>query len=211
MGIFTDYLFEVGCDIFKKGDHMQYVQDDLLLKDEVLEENQITQVVIDNLQKPYFYLISDESVIEYIFEYCKNLLTYSMNKHGSKEIAYAINLNTLKFEGAEMGNSRTVDITHLVEKIDDSECVFIVLHNHPSNNPFSPKDIETFMNAQNMLILMVLGNKGAMYIIEKSNDIVEYTEKLLLRRTLIDYRIGKISFSNVISNLETLGIKYTCI
>jgi len=187
------------------------MQENKLLDDEVSEENQITQMIIDKLSKPYFFLISDESVVEYIFEYCKNLLTYSMNKHGSKEIAYAINLNTLKFEGAEIGSSRTVDITHLVEKIDDSECIFIVLHNHPSNNPFSPKDIETFMNAQNMVILMILGNKGAMYIIEKTKDVEEHVEKLLLRKTLIDYRLGEISFGDAISSLETLGIKYTCI
>lgn len=183
----------------------------LSLEDEVSEENKITQAVIDNLRRPTFYLISEDAVVEYIFEYCKNLLDYSMKKCGSKEIAYAINLETLKFEGAEMGDSHTVDITHLVEKIDDSGCIFIVLHNHPSNSPFSPKDIETFIAAQNMAILIVLGNKGAIHIIEKTRDIEENTEKLTLRKTVIGYRKGELSFDETIDALDKLGIRYNSI
>ena len=183
----------------------------ILLDDEVLEEDKITQEVIDNLCMPYFHLISDKAIVDYIYYYCKKLLDYSMNKHASQEVAYAINLNSLEFEGAVMGNSHTVDITQLVEKIDESNFIFMVLHNHPSNNPFSPKDLETFVAAQNMAILMVLGNKGAVYIIEKLEDIIAEKDKYEIRKALIDYRTAKISFNDIVDIFDTYGIKYTCI
>ena len=63
-------------------------------------------------------------VVDYIFEYSKKLLSYAMTKHGSKEMAYAINLNTLDFIGAEFGTSKSVNIASLVDRIDDSEYIF---------------------------------------------------------------------------------------
>lgn len=84
-----------------------------------------------------------------------------------------------------------------------------MLHNHPSNNTFSVKDIETFIAAQNMAILMVLGNNGAMYIMEKMLDIK--SDRYELHKVLIDYRTGKATFDDTINKLSVFGIKYTCI
>ena len=67
------------------------------IDDIVEEESRITQTTINNLKRPKFVTIQEDIVVEYIYEYCIRLLEYSKNRHGSKEVAYAINLNTLSF------------------------------------------------------------------------------------------------------------------
>lgn len=178
------------------------------IEDAVSKENLIVQSVIDGLTKPVFVTIQNEQVIDYIFEYCKNLLSYSMNRHGSKEMAYAINLNTLDFVGAEFGTSNSVDISSLIDKMGDSECIFIVLHNHPSNGPFSPRDLSTFFNIPNLAILMVIGNKGAIYTIEKTDKRVLDDSFKAIKKILFQYRRGNLSFEDVVEELGQYGIAY---
>ena len=178
------------------------------IDDIVAEENRITQSSIDDLKRPKFVTIQDDAVVEYIYEYCKKLLEDSKDKHGSKEVAYALNLNTLDFVGAEFGTSKSIDISSLIDKIKDSECIFLVLHNHPSDEPFSSRDLNTFFSIPNMAILMVVGNKGSVYIIEKTErDSIE-DNFLKIKRILVSYRRYEMSFDEVIKGLELYGIKY---
>ena len=179
------------------------------IDDIVAEENRITQSSIDNLKRPKFVTIQDDAVVEYIYEYCKKLLEYAKDKHESKEVAYALNLNTLDFVGAEFGTSKSIDISSLIDKIKDSECIFLVLHNHPSDGPFSPRDLNTFFSAPNMAILMVIGNKSSIYTIEKTErDSIE-NNFMKIKRILVSYRQHEISFGEVIKELELYGIKYS--
>ncbi len=176
--------------------------------DSVPVENRITQTIIDNLVRPVFVSITDEAITEYVYMYCKHLLKFSMERHESKEIAYAINLNTLDFIGAAFGNSRSVDVEELITKMDDSEYVFIILHNHPSNSSFSPKDLNTFFEAVNVSVLVVIGNNGRIYVIEKTKAISE-SDYLKLKKYLIDYRKGVISFEDTSEGLKKFGVVYS--
>lgn len=72
-------------------------------EDVVREENRIQQATIDDLPRPSFVTIEDEDITDYIYEFCKNLLLFSKEKHESKEMAYAINLSTLDFVGTDFG------------------------------------------------------------------------------------------------------------
>ncbi len=176
--------------------------------DSVPLENRITQEVIDNLVRPVFVSITDEAITEYVYMYCKHLLKYSMERHESKEIAYAINLNTLDFVGAAFGNSRSVDVEELIAKMDDSEYVFIILHNHPSNSTFSPKDLSTFFEAVNVSILVVIGNDGGIYVIEKTKAISE-SDYLDVKRYLVAYRKGVADFEDTAEKLKRFGVVYS--
>jgi hypothetical protein len=196
---------------FRKGGDMttefESTQTNIHLKDEVSEENKISQSVIDNLKRPEFATITTDEITDYIFSFCKNLLSYAKDKYESKEIAYAINLNTLDFIGAAFGTSSIIDIEPLITKMEGTRCIFIVLHNHPSNGYFSPKDLNTFFETPNMAILVVLGNKGSIYTIEKKHSI-SFDEQFKIKRIIIDYRTGKINFMNAISKLAQFGIIY---
>lgn len=178
------------------------------LEDRVPLSDRITQTVIDNLVKPRFVTIDDEDLTEYIYRYCKQLLQYSMDRHESKELAYAINLTTLDFVGAVYGDARTVDVDAIVPRSDDCDYVFIVLHNHPSNNTFSPKDLNTFFEVANVSILVVIGNKGALYVIEKTRAITR-ADFLEIKRIIIRYRNSENSFEEAVNELAGYGIVYS--
>lgn len=80
---------------------------------------------------------------------------------------------------------------------------------HPSDGPFSPRDLNTFFSAPNMAILMVIGNKGSIYIIEKTiRDSIE-NNFIKIKKVLILYRQHDMSFDEVIKELELYGIKYS--
>lgn len=180
---------------------------DRIIADYISDEKKISQEVIDTLTKPVFSLIDSEEVRDYLYSLCKNLLQYAKDKHYSQEMAYAINLNTLNFVGRAFGDSRTIDITELVKVMKDTKDIFLVLHNHPSNNSFSPRDLNTFFDTPNMAILVVIGNAGAIYVIEKNRaiDEIEYRE---IKKIVINYRTNTISFEEAISKLMNYGITY---
>ena len=194
--------------ITNRADSVMIMSTDMILEDTVSEENRILQTVIDNLRKPQFATISEDIVVDYIFEYSKKLLSYAMTKHGSKEMAYAINLNTLDFIGAEFGTSKSVNIASLVDRIDDSECIFIVLHNHPSDGPFSARDLNTFFITPNMAVLMVIGNKGSIYTIEKTERELINDNYMEIKKALIAYRQKEVPFDETVKELEKYGIIY---
>ena len=176
-------------------------------EDSVDIENLITQESIDKLKRPIFSTIDNVEVTEYIFYYCKKLLIYAKERHNSKEMAYAINLNTLDFIGSAFGNSKSVDITPLIRLMSNKKNLFVVIHNHPSSRPFSPKDLNTFFSTSNMMILVVLGNNGIIYIIEKCAHISDesYAE---IKKLIIKYRQSKIDFDKLIFKLMNYNITF---
>lgn len=170
-------------------------------------KKQISQDTIDSLRRPTFSLFNDDDITDYIYGYCKRLLTYAKNRHDSDEMAYALNLSTLDFIGSAFGNSRTVDVTPLIRLMIDINYIFIVIHNHPNNSPFSPKDLETFFGTSNIVILIVLGNQGTIYVIEKHSNISNENYKDI-KKLIIKYRQGIISFDEIMTKLSDYNIVY---
>ena len=85
----------------------------------------------------------------------------------------------------------------------------MVAHNHPSDKTFSPRDLITFFSVPNMVILMVLGNKGSMYIIEKTNKTLIDNNYTKIKQALIKYRKSQQCFDVTINELKQYGIMYT--
>lgn len=167
----------------------------------------ITDEIIDNLKELSFCTIDDLDIISYIHWQCQKILEFAKNKNESKEVARALNLETLDVVGTVVGNARSVDIDYLVQQMKVTNYAFLVVHNHPSDLHFSRRDIKTFIDSVNMTILIVIGNKGSIYILEKTRQI-QPNEILSIRKTLVDWKNGVINFSQVTKQIEQFGIVY---
>ncbi len=178
------------------------------LKDSIDKENKISDEVIENLKELSFHTIDDEEIIRYIHWQCQKLLEFAKDKHDSKEVARAINLTTFEILGTVLGDSRSVNIDYLVQQMKSGDYAFLVMHNHPSDKFFSRRDIKTFIDSNNVSILIVLGNKGSVYVIEKTRQL-SLNELLSARKTLVDWKNELIGFDQVIEQINTFGIIYS--
>jgi hypothetical protein len=61
----------------------------------------------------------------------------------------------------------------------------------------------------NIAILMILGNKGSVYILEKAQAI-NIDERIKIKKLIIAYRNGNNKFSDIIPELSKYGISYNC-
>lgn len=79
----------------------------------------------------------------------------------------------------QIGKTRT---EHNVGRvgIDNPSEPYIGIHNHGSDETFSISDIEGFIRRNNMRMLTVVGNKGSLYILKKSDkcDIIGFFDHL---------------------------------
>ena len=178
-----------------------------VLNDNLSDDQKITDEVILQLKPLIFRTISDDDIIKFIHLQCQKVLEIAKTKNDSKEVARAINLQTLDILGTVMGESRKVDIDYLVSQMQDSGYAFVVLHNHPSDMHFSVLDIKTFINSDNLTILIVLGNLGSIYVLEKTR-LPELNEILSIKKTLLNWQNKIISFETVIEHLGKFGIVY---
>ena len=180
------------------------------LEDYIDEKDKITDEVVLNLKPFAFKTIEDEEIVKYIHWQGQKILEIAKDKNESKEVARALNLETFEVLGTVMGRAHSVDIDFLVDQMRDSDYAFLVMHNHPSNSSFSRKDIKTFVDSVNMTVLIVLGNKGSIYILEKTKQLVP-NELLSIRKTLLDWKNKAIDFADVIDQIRTFGIVYSSI
>ena len=178
------------------------------LTDFVSEENKITQDVIDNLKEPRFVTACNPIIISRIHSYCKMLLEFSKNKHDSKEIAYLINLNTGSLERVSFGNAHNVSIPSFFPLINNTNYSYLIIHNHPSNSSFSQRDVRTFISLTKVSILIVLGNKGAIYILEKKRDL-SFVERFQLIKKTLQYKTNEFLLEDVIIETHKCEIIYT--
>ena len=179
-----------------------------ILEDHLDEKEKITDDVVLNLKQLSFKTIEDNEIIKFIHWQCQKILELAKDKNESKEVARALNLKTFEVLGTIMGSTHSVDIDFLVNQMNDSDYAFLVMHNHPSNSSFSRKDIKTFADSVNMTVLIVLGNKGSIYILEKTKQLVP-NELLSIRKTFLDWKNEVIDFSKVIEQIRTFGIVYS--
>ena len=168
----------------------------------------ISDETITNLKPLSFQTIADNETIEFIHWHCQKILELSKEKNSSKEVARAINLHTYEVLGTIMGDAHSVDIDVLVHKMEKTEYAFLVMHNHPSNEHFSYRDLKTFIDSINITILIVIGNQGAVYIIEKTKQL-SLTEILSVKKNMLNWKNGIIDYRKLLNQLSNYGIVYT--
>ena len=84
---------------------------------------------------------------------------------------------------------------------------FLVMHNHPSDLHFSRRDLKTFVDAENMSVLIAIGNNGSIYIVEKTRQLIP-NEILSVHKSLLDWKREQIDFELVIKQIHKFGIVY---
>lgn len=87
----------------------------------------------------------------------------------------------------------------------------IVMHNHPSGETFSGRDIDTFLQAPDEVILTAVGNGGQLHVIERLEDydtagFMHYMQELEARHP--DYKVTPEGYVAFMDELLRGAIKY---
>ena len=99
-----------------------------------------------------------------LYEAQKELLKSVAKEELGTEYAYTFNMNMEKINFVKgTSNKHSVSIQRETE-----DC--IIIHNHPDNLPFSPKDFETFAFNSEIRILGAVGHNGNVYYLEKTDE-----------------------------------------
>lgn len=104
----------------------------------------------------------------------------------------------------QIGKTRT---EHNVGRvgIDNPSEPYIGIHNHGSDETFSIADIESFLRRKNMQTLTVVGNKGSLYIIQKSDNYDEIGFSSYLVKQKQKNIFEEYSFAQIISNQSIIS------
>lgn len=122
---------------------------------------EITDETIAAVPTPTISLLSDEQN-GLLADNCRGLLQMLKYRECGTE---AFATCSLKAELLHMvfGEDGDLSVNGIRESVP-----YISIHNHPSGLTFSPQDIRLFANDDNMLILVVVGNDGSLYVLEKT-------------------------------------------
>ncbi|MEG1894676.1 MAG: hypothetical protein RR162_00450 [Oscillospiraceae bacterium] len=96
----------------------------------------------------------------------RKLLTSLVNKEVGTEASVTFDLK-MKCLGHEMGDNADSRVRFFKA---DKPCV--VIHNHPTGGTFTHTDINAFARDDNIKMLTVVGNNGAVYAIEKKTTLI---------------------------------------
>ncbi len=135
----------------------------------------ITQEVIDNLPCVYMSgLLEDEN--RFVNDWIKYALQYAKDCNNSNEVGIMLDKAEWNNYDIVIGNEKSVKyntekMRKWLEKGNDN---IILIHNHPSNNIFSDRDIFNFCKTDAVNAIIVVGNKGSIYLLHKLNGFDKY-------------------------------------
>ena len=110
-------------------------------------------------------------------------------------------------EDMHLIDTRTADNADGSVQPLNHESPFISIHNHPSGETFSFRDIAIFQSQNNCKYMFVVGNNGNVYVLTKEQDY----NNIGLFECLMRVRLGFSKYSdeeNFIKECEKYGIKY---
>ncbi len=133
-----------------------------IIVDETIEK--VRQVTLDVFDKDEQLLIQD---------FQKRLLKYAKEKNESNEVGILVNLkdwSTIIIKGGENNISmkNSSDAKLKMEYAPKNSLLF--LHNHPRNTCFSEIDLSSFMTADPIYMISVIGNNGRQYYLIKNEE-----------------------------------------
>jgi hypothetical protein len=112
----------------------------------------------------------DENLNELLLKYHRQILYLSMNENDSNEVLGIWNTYTGEYITV-FGTQSSVEISGnptavaLFRNSYPKELAF--LHNHPSTNTFSLRDIRTFVFSLQIGLISVVTNQGEVYVLQK--------------------------------------------
>ena len=134
------------------------------LRDNNRNEIKITDEVINSLQK--IDVFEDDTINQAVLKHTKELLQEAQKHTSGTEIGKHVPLdlnpdNVKTFIGEE--NGHTVNL---------GKCKIsaVTIHNHPSGETFSRRDIDKFVIDENAKAMYVIGNNGKWYALRKNEN-----------------------------------------
>lgn len=142
-------------------------------------KNYIEQRTIDNI--PHIKvagLLDDEN--RFVNEWIKYTLQYAKDSNDSNEVGVMLDKSNWNNYDTVLGEEKKVRYnTDKMQKWqDEGNDNLILIHNHPSNHIFSDRDIFNFCKTQAVNTLIVVGNKGTIYLLQK---LVDFDKFLLIQ------------------------------
>ncbi len=122
----------------------------------------ITDKAIENVPAIKIAGYTDEQNA-FIQQQHKELLTYSRNKNGNKEVAFVFD-RTLENRMEFIGSDDKLDFGSSLFGVD-----LTILHNHPRNSSFSFRDIVEFTANDRIKTLTIIKNNGGVETLTKLN------------------------------------------
>jgi hypothetical protein len=156
-------------------------------------KNYIEQITIDNLPFVMVNGLSDDEN-RYVNEWIKYALQYAKDYNNSDEVGVILNMSNWEDYDMVLGNEYHVvfNTDKMREWFDKGNNNLILIHNHPSNHIFSDKDIFNFCKTVAVNTIIVIGNKGTVYLLQKLNGFDKY--KLIQYYSDLTYK-NKLNFS----------------
>ena len=129
----------------------------------------------------------------------KQLLRTAQKETVGVEVSAVYDMNL-----RQIGTSRT---EHNVGRvgIDNPNESYIAMHNHGSDETFSMADILGFANKSNMNMLTAVGNKGSVYVMQKSGDFDTEAFLVYLTHRKQEILFKDYTYSQIISDSNILG------
>ncbi|MBP3475324.1 MAG: hypothetical protein J6K48_03270 [Lachnospiraceae bacterium] len=138
-------------------------------------KNYITQETIDKLPRISIDgLLADEN--RFVNDWIKYTLQYAKDCNDSNEVGIMLDKSEWSNYDIVLGNEKSVKYnTDKMKKwLDEGNDNIILIHNHPSDNIFSDRDIFNFCKTDAINTLIVAGNKGSIYLLQKLNGFDKY-------------------------------------
>lgn len=169
------------------------------LRDNSTEWIQITTQSINSV--PTISEFSTVQLNELVRKESCNLLRNLMNDELGTEATVSINLKdlTYKFRKGEKGEGG-VKFIHI-------DAPYISIHNHPSGETFSVRDLEILHSDSKCKTLIVVGNNGKVYIMQKQDafDSTGFFEHIMRKK----YGFSKYNNEyDFMKGAEKYGVKY---
>lgn len=148
----------------------------------------IRQEVIDNLPEIFIRgMNTDEN--EYVNAWIKYTLQYAKDYNDCDEVGIMLDKSNWDTYDIVTGTENYVkyNIPRCLEKGNGN---LILIHNHPSNHIFSDRDIFNFCKTQAVNTLIVAGNLGNVYFLQKLKrfdkyKMIEYYSKETVKKNSV--------------------------
>ena len=166
-------------EMAKKRNHKIMITDEAINKVPHVQYKEIPETEYDNLQ-----------------ELARQVLKISKEENNSDEVAVTYSLESIKlietgkrYIGIALGTEHAVDPLsdstsyHLIRT--SSDCVVIVLHNHPSLSAFSLSDIQFLLRYETVKMMVVVTNLGSVSYLVK-NGKYDFEKAVILLNEAVD-------------------------
>ncbi len=164
----------------------------------------VSDEAIRSVPKPDIF--ADDKCNERVQALCRDLLKDVQGDSENSERSYSITLSDIRTgkldsgKNEDIGEKGTGTVSGV--KLDES---YMSIHNHPSGKTISARDVHIFCGHPKEKIMVVIGNNGKLYALEKAHT---YADKWVNLQVAIDGLNDDNVKEIVFERAEEYGLKY---